>query len=67
MQPIIELRKTGYYVTEGNGRGFQDVTGHGWFSKQLAREYAAELGGMYYEGNRTTIKEVVTGYTDAEN
>jgi hypothetical protein len=62
MTPIIKQQKTGYYVQDGDGRSYSDETGHGWFSKPVAREHARRLGGMYYDGNRTSIKEVVTGY-----
>lgn len=53
-----KLQKTGYYVQDADGKGYQE-NGHGWFSKAIAREIARELGGMYYDGNRSTVKEVV--------
>lgn len=67
MTAIISRQKTGYYVTDADGHGYQDAAGHGWFSKTVARDHARRLGGMYHNGNRTTIKEVVTGYTDEKN
>lgn len=60
--PIIRLQKTGYYVTYSNGTHFTDETGHGWFCKNLARQYAAEIDGWFELGNRSTVKEVVMGY-----
>ena len=62
MTAIVKLQKTGYYVTYDNGRfdeTYTDDAGHMWFSKAIAREIARELGGMYYDGSKTTIKEVV--------
>ena len=69
MTAIIKLQKTGYYVTISDSRYDQtyiDAEGHSWFSKALARQIAKDSGGMYYDGNRSTIKEVVVGYTDGE-
>jgi len=65
MKAIVKQQKTGYYVQDADGKGYQDAEGHGWFSKAVARDIARELGGMYYDGNKTTVKQVVTGYTEA--
>jgi hypothetical protein len=59
---ITELRKTGYYVTHGDDSTYRDAGGHMWFSKELARNAARAIGGMYHDGSKTTVKEVVTGY-----
>jgi hypothetical protein len=61
-RPLIRRQVTGWYVTTADGSPYTDVTGHGWFSKTLARQLARETGGWYEQGNRTTVKEVVTGY-----
>jgi hypothetical protein len=65
MKAIIKLQKTGYYVLDANDGTCRDGEGHMWFSKPLARELARKVGGMYFDGSKTTIKEVVTGYQDA--
>lgn len=63
MTAIVKLQKTGYYVTYGEfDQSYRDAEGHSWFSKELARQIAREQGGMYFDGNRTTIKEVVVAY-----
>lgn len=63
---IISLQKTGYYVHYADGTSYHDEYGHGWFSKQVARDIARALSGMYFDGNRTSIKEVVIGYVPAD-
>lgn len=63
MAAIVEQRKTGYYVTLPDGSFFADADGHMWFSRSLAAELARERGGWYEQGQRGTIKDVVTGYT----
>lgn len=62
--PIIVQRTTGYYVTTSDGGDFRDAAGKMWFTKPLARMYAAAIGGWYEQGQRGTIKDVVTGYTE---
>lgn len=62
MKAITRLQKTGYYLTTEDGGSYRDATGHTWFSKALARQLARQTGGMFYDGNHTTIKEVVHGY-----
>jgi len=66
MKAIVKQQKTGYYVTCGEfDATYRDDEGHMWFSKAIAREHAMKVRGMYYDGNRSTIKEVVIGYTEA--
>lgn len=67
MQAIISQQPTGWYVTAADGSLYTDETGHGWFAKPVAREHARRLGGWYERGNRTTVKEVVTGYTSLDD
>lgn len=55
----IRLQKTGYYVTSPDGSMYRDGTGKIWFSKDIARQLAREIGGWYEQGSRITIKEVV--------
>ena len=62
MKAITRLQKTGYWVTAEDGGSYTDEAGHMWFSKPLARQIARDLRTWYEQGNRTTIKEVVTGY-----
>jgi hypothetical protein len=61
LRPVTRQQKTGYYVTTDDGM-YADAQGHVWFSKDIARDLAHRLGGWYDQGNRTTIKVVVTGY-----
>ena len=61
--PVVVARKTGYYITFGDGRAYADPAGHTWFGKSVALAIARELpGGWFYEGSHGTIKQVVTGY-----
>ena len=62
MKAIVKLQKTGYRVTDADGTTYHDEDGHGWFTKDVARDHARRLGGMYHDGDRYTLKEVVTGY-----
>lgn len=62
IKAIISRQKAGYYVTWPDSSPYADATGHGWFSKRIALETARRIGGWYEQGNRTTIKDVVTGY-----
>lgn len=60
-KPVIELRKSAWYVTDADGSIYSQ-DGRSWFSKDIARGHAIELGGMYHQDSRNTVKEVVTGY-----
>ena len=62
-QPVITLRITGYYVEDADGNRYAE-NGHGWFAKDIARTHARRIGGMYYPGQASTVKEVITGYTE---
>ena len=59
---ITAQRVTAYYVTDADGNHWTDENGYGWFAKDIARAHARALGGMYYNGNKISVKEVVTGY-----
>lgn len=65
MKAIVKLQKTGYYVTYASGdvdATYLDAEGHMWFSKAIARQHAMNVRGMYFNGNRSTVKEVVVAY-----
>jgi hypothetical protein len=64
MEAITTVRKAGWYVTHADGDVYTDLDGHMWFTKELARQHAIVLGGMYQPGPSGTIKTVVTGYTE---
>jgi len=61
---ITVQRTTGYYVTTADGL-YADADGRTWFSKAVAAAICRKLGGWYEQGNRTTVKDVVTGYESA--
>jgi hypothetical protein len=64
MQATTELRKAGWYVTSADGDIYSDDDGHMWFAKDIALTLARNLEGMYQPGPSSTVKTVVTGYTE---
>lgn len=60
--PFTVLRPTGYYVDLPGGGTYADPAGHTWFTKNIARAIAIELGTFYHQGGSGTLKQVVTGY-----